>query len=168
MKFTALFATLCLALAGCSSVQMQKDPAADLGRLKKIFVEHRLADDHHLDELITAELRSLGIEATSGPLTMQPDRVDAVITYTDRWEWDFQSYMIEFNMRMRDARTDRLLAEVNYYHPAVLRKEPKAMLHEVLSSLFRNRKVQSKVIVAPTRDPQIPDRVRENLPPSGK
>jgi len=30
--------------------------------------------------------------------------------------------MIEFILRVRDARTDRLLAEVSFYHPAIVKK----------------------------------------------
>ncbi len=60
MKFSVAFlAFLSLLLCGCSSVTSQQDPSADLSRLKTVFVERRLADDHHIDQIITDELAAL-------------------------------------------------------------------------------------------------------------
>jgi hypothetical protein len=168
MKFSALLLALPLLLGGCSSLTTQKDPSVDLSRVKTVFVERRLADDHRVAELITAELNSLGLEATCGPLTMLTGRVDAVITYTDRWEWDFKSYLIELNVRVRDGRNDKLIAEISYYRPSILAKTPERVLHQLLPPLFKNRKIDSKITIAHPRDPDIPDSVRENLPAPGK
>ncbi len=161
MKLSALLLALGLLLSGCTSLQIQMDPSADLSHVKTVFVEHRLADDHHLDELITAELNTLGIQATSGPLTMQPDRVDAIISYTDRWEWDFKSYLIDLNLSVRDGRTDKLLAEVGYYRPSVASKTPQSMLHEMLPPLFKARNGHHKPAPGPVSDPGSPDNVSD-------
>lgn len=169
MKFSvALLAFLSLLLGGCSSVTSQQDPSVDLTRLKIVFVERRLADDHHIDQIITDELTALGLKVTNGPMTMKPDKVDAVVTYTDRWEWDFKAYLIEMNIRIRDAYTDKLLAEVSYYRPAILDKKPEAVVHQLLPPLFKNRPVKSKVTINPVRDPSVPDSVREDIPSAGK
>ena len=127
---------LCLALAGCADVSVHHDPKADLSRYRRFYVERRLGDDHHLDELLVQELRDLGREATSGPLTMRPDGVDASVTYTDRWAWDFKTYLIEFNFEVRDARTDKLLTTGRYYQPTLRSKAPVEMIRELLTPLF--------------------------------
>lgn len=163
LRYTQLLVVLLT--AGCASVTTHKDPSANLNHVKTVFVERRLGDDHHLDQLITNELQSLGLQVTNGPSTMQPDRVDAVVAYTDRWEWDFKSHLIEFNLIVRDGHNEKPLAEITYYHPSMLNQSPEKMLHEVLPPLFKkNHAVQSKVTISPLRDPAIPDSVRESIP----
>jgi len=169
MKFSALLLALpFLLLCGCSSIDTHQDPSVDLSRIKTVFVERRLADDHHIDQIITDELTALGIKATNGPLTMKPDKVDAIITYTDRWEWDFKAYLIEMNIRIRDAYTDKPLAEVSYYRPAIIDKKPDAVVHQILPPLFKNRPVKSKVTINKVRDPSVPDSLSEPLPSKEK
>jgi hypothetical protein len=126
-------------LAACSSVSTRHDPAVDLTRVHRFYVERRLGDDHHLDELIVQELQHLGREASSGPLTMKPDGIDAVVTYTDRWEWDFKTYLIELNMEVRDGHSDKLLTTGHFYQPSMTTKSPPAMIREILEPLFGPR-----------------------------
>lgn len=169
MKFSArLLALPLLLLCGCSTIDTHQDPSADLSRIKKVFVERRLADDHHIDQIITDELATMGIQATSGPLTMKPDKVDAIITYTDRWEWDFKAYLIELNIRIRDAYTEKPMADASYYRPAIIDRKPEVVIHQILPPLFKNRPVKSKLTINKVRDPNVPDSVREELPPEAK
>lgn len=122
---------------GCASnVSVHRDPQVDLTRYHRFYVERRLGDDHHLDELIVVELRRLGHEAWSGPLTMKPEGIDAVITYADRWTWDFKNYLIELSVEAHDARSDKLLTTGRYYQPSVTTKAPAEMIREMLQPLF--------------------------------
>lgn len=130
------FSLLALALAGCTSVSSNRNPAVDLSRYHSFFVEHLLTDNHRIDEQIVAELRSLGREATSGPLTMKPDHADAIVTYNDRWAEDFKKYLIDLHIDIRDARTDKPLTVGRYYQPSILTKQPAAMIHEILAPIF--------------------------------
>mgnify|MGYP003335330613 CR=1 FL=1 len=50
-------------LAGCSSVNSRQ--VVDLGRFQRFYVERRLNENNHLDELIAAELRARGRVAGS-------------------------------------------------------------------------------------------------------
>ena len=131
-----LFVLLGLALfAGCSSVETRK--VIDLAPFKHIFVIHRLGDDHHMDELFVTELRHLGHDASSGPRTLLPDNADAVLTYEDRWEWDFKTYLIEVNFALHTARTNKKLADGRYYSPSPKSKQPPEIVHELLGPLFK-------------------------------
>jgi len=95
--------------AGCSSTTSRK--VVDLAPFKHIFVIHRLGDDHHMDELFVSELQRLGHQASSGPRTLLPENADAVLTYEDRWEWDFKTYLIEVTLELHTARTNKKLAD---------------------------------------------------------
>lgn len=128
---------LCLvaALAGCSTENTRT--VVDLAPFKHIFVVHRLTDDRHIDELLVHELQQRGHEASSGPLTLLPENADAVLTYEDRWEWDFKSYLIELTFEIHTARTEKKLADGRYYQPTPKAKPPAEVVHELLGSLLK-------------------------------
>lgn len=126
-----------LAMAGCASVETRK--VGDLSRLKHVFVEHRLTDDRHLDEMLTQELTKLGYSASYGPLTMLPDNADAVLSYEDRWEWDFKTYLIELKVTVHTARTNKKLAEGSYYQPTPNSKPPAEVVNRVLVPIFAKK-----------------------------
>jgi hypothetical protein len=126
--------TLLLLLAGCSSVTARKVIALD--SFQRIYVERRLNENHHLDEIFVAELRRLGREASSGPLTMMPDKTDAILTYDARWEWDFQSYLIELNMQLHTTHGRKKLADAKCHQPTVKPRSPENVIREMLRQLF--------------------------------
>jgi hypothetical protein len=127
---------MALALTGCANVTSQRNPAINLARYQRFYVERRLADNQRLDELIVQELQRLGREATSGPLTMKPDGVDAIVTYSDRWAWDFKTYLIELNLEIRDARTDKPIMVGRFYQPSVSTKSPPEMIRALIARHF--------------------------------
>ena len=137
MKAVALLLVLLSLLAGCtSSVTARLAPSADLSRLKHIFVEHRLNDNHRLDELIVRELRSLGYEVADGPLTMMPPETDALITYEDEWVFDFTSHLTTLSINVADNRRHQPLAEGRYYRPSVTHMSPDEMVHLTVVKVF--------------------------------
>jgi hypothetical protein len=121
-------------LAGCSSVSARK--VVSLDRFQHIFVEERLNDNNHISDLLVAELRRLGRDASSGPLTMLPQNADAVLSYDTRWTWDFHTYLIELNVELRTAHSDKKVADGRYYQPSIKTKSPEAVIHEVLTRMF--------------------------------
>lgn len=153
MTLRFLLSLSVLLLAGCASVEIQREPTMDFTRVKTAHVVTRLGDDHRLDELIAAELRSLGLEVTYGHYTMRPDRVDVLIFYTDRWEWDFKSYLIQFDLKVLHGDSEKMLATVHYYRPSVISKTPQRMLHELLPPLFRSRAKPPAAPPAPVAKP---------------
>jgi hypothetical protein len=137
MKKLFLPIALALSLTACSTLNMHRESEANLTGLKKIYVEHRLADGRGLDSLIAQELTRLGYDASNGPMTMMPDHVEAVVSYVDQWNWDFSLYMIELDIEVSDPRTSKILATVRYFHPAVAGKSPEEMVQTVIDPLFR-------------------------------
>jgi hypothetical protein len=121
-------------LTGCSSVSARK--IVPLDRFHRIYVEQRLNDNHHLHEHFVAELRRLGREASSGPMTMMPERTDAVLTYDARWEWDFKSYLIELNFELHTVYPRKKLADARYHQPSIKTKQPPQVIRELLVALL--------------------------------
>src|SRR5690606_16137248 len=118
MKVTALLLSLVLLLSGCSTLNTYRSPTANLEQIQRYFVIHRLADNHHVDDTIVDHLRSLGFEAAAGPLTMMPQRMEAVITYHDDWAWDFRTYLFQLDIEIRQAHTNRPLLRGTYRQPS--------------------------------------------------
>lgn len=121
-------------LGGCTSFSARK--VVSLDAYHRIFVVQRLNENHHLDEIFVAELRKLGHEADSGPLTMLPEKTDAILTYDARWEWDFQTYLIELNMELHTTHSMKKLADANCHQPTVRPRAPEAVIHEMIDRLF--------------------------------
>jgi hypothetical protein len=133
-----LFALVALVFAGCSSLDTHD--VADLSSVQHIFVEHRLTDNHRIDEAIVAELKSRGYDASSGPLTMMPDNIDTIITYEDRWAWDFNSYLIDLTIEVRANFTHKPLARGHYHQASALTKSPPQVVHQIIDPMFKRRK----------------------------
>jgi hypothetical protein len=121
-------------LAGCSSVSARKVVALD--RFQRIFVEARLNDNDHIDELFVTELRRLGRDASSGPLTMMPEKTEVLLTYDARWQWDFKTYLIELNAELHTVYPRKKLADARYYQPTLRTKTPAQVVHEMVEALF--------------------------------
>lgn len=125
-------------LAGCSSLETNKE--GDLSTIHRIYVEHFLTDNHRIDEAIVADLKARGYEASSGPLTMLPERgIDAIITYEDRWAWDFNSYLIELRLEVRANFTNQPLAHGHYHQASALTKSPQEVVKQILDPLFKRK-----------------------------
>ncbi len=137
MKVTAILLSVAALLSSCSSVQTHRDPRVDLTHFKRFYVVHRLTDDNHIDDTIVAQLKALGREASAGPMTMMPQSVEAVVTYRDEWAWDFKSYLIQLDIEITQAHTNRPLAHGTYRQPTIVTKAPPAVVEEVLVPLFR-------------------------------
>ena len=139
MKCLPLLASAVLLFAGCSSVQIQKGSKTALTRRQRVYVEQRTNDSASLDARIVNELKTLGYDASAGPLTMMPDDTELVVTYDARWEWDFRHYLIDLGVTVRPASSFDVLARARYFHPGVTRKPPEEMIHELLAPLFRRK-----------------------------
>jgi hypothetical protein len=148
----ALMALSAVALAGCSQFSTREAPEVTPKRIDHVFVEHRLSDGRNLDELIAADLRSRGYDASCGPLTMMPAGEDAIVSYQDTWTFDFTTYMIELDVSVRDARTDAEIATGRYFHPSVTGTKPAKMVSKVLDQIFQPHVPPVKTILPPPSD----------------
>jgi hypothetical protein len=59
------------------------------------------------------------------------------VSYTDRWEWDFKDYMIEFRVEVRDARNDKPLGTGSYYQASLKTKSSAEVVRLVIEPLFK-------------------------------
>ncbi len=135
-----LFSLLVLSLAavlgaGCTT-SVSSRQVIPLDRFQRVYVERRLNDNHRLDELFVAELRRLGRVVESGPLTMMPEKTDAVLTYDARWEWDFKDYLIELNYEVHTVHPRKKLADARYHQPTIKPKPPAEVVRELVARLF--------------------------------
>jgi len=134
LKALALL-VIATAFLGCANLSTRK--VMPLDRFQRIYVQTSLTDNHHLSEYLVAELRRHGREASSGPRTMMPETTDAVLTYTDRWAWDFKDYLIELTVEVHTARANKKLADGRYYQPSIKTKATEAVVAEIITPLFR-------------------------------
>ncbi len=128
-----------LLLTGCSTA-LSVRKATDLAPYKRIYVESRLSDNHRLDEQLANELKSYGIDATFGVATMRPERgIDAIMTYEDRWQWDFKDYLIDMQIDLRETRGNKPLATGHYHQAGITTKTSAEVIHLILHPLFQAR-----------------------------
>lgn len=136
MKRFACFLLLGALLTGCATLSTRQLPQTDLRQPTRFFVVHRLADDRRIDLLIVAELERLGRIASSGPITMLPDDAEIVVSYEDRWAWDFGTYLVELSMDFRRAKTDKPLASAYYHRAIISRQAPITTVRAMLDPLL--------------------------------
>jgi len=123
---------------GCLHVSSRIDPKTNLSELKKIYVLHLLVDGRGTDQLIARELRLRGYDASAGPRTEMPPKVDAVIVYDDQWTTDMSTYMISLDFQVRTPRTDRPLAVAFIRHLSLTLTggNPRRLVDKVIDKLF--------------------------------
>ncbi len=111
------------------------DPTADLGDIDSIYVTKLALDKRGVNLLIVDKLKSIGYTVRTGEEA--PSDVDVVVTYKDKWMWDFKMYMLELTVTIRDPKTNFPLASGNSYHTSLTRKSPKEMVSEVIDNIFK-------------------------------
>ena len=84
-------------------------------------------------------MKARGYEASCGPLTLLPDNTQAIITYEDRWAWDFNNYLIELRLEMRENFTGKPLATGHYHQASALTKSPPEVVRQILDPLFKRK-----------------------------
>lgn len=132
----AALAAAALLLAGCSNFSTRTAASLQPKRINHVYVEHRLADGRNLDQLIAAELRRRGYDATGGPATMMPDGEEAIVSYVDTWSDDFTIYLIELDVDVRDAKSGVVIGTGKYFKPSVIGTNPEQMIAKVLDKIF--------------------------------
>ena len=131
MKFVFLF----ILLSGCvnNSIHIVDSPNK-LKNIKSIFVEKLPADGRGVNQLIVNKLVTMGYQATTEQ--PQPENVDAIITYRDKWRWDMAMYMLSLSIKIKEPDTEFPIASGNSLHTSLTRKTPEGMVNEVLTNIF--------------------------------
>ena len=125
-------------MAGCSKALIKSDsaPGTNLATFKTFYVQKSPPDERGLEVVIANKLNELGFQATSGVDATPADPVDAVVTYKDRWMWDFTMYMLEIDIELHDPDSNFVFASGNSYRTSLVRKPPEEMIDEVLRDIF--------------------------------
>jgi hypothetical protein len=139
LKKVLTFAVVCaaLALGACATLESAKAPDANVQGLKSFYVTRVPEDDRGIDKMIAARLSTMGYLATSGDAPQSPERVDAVVTYQDRWMWDITMYMIKLDVQLHDGSSGAVIARAQAVRPSLQRKSPEGMVQEVLGEIFK-------------------------------
>jgi len=107
-------------------------------KLRTFYVRKHADDDYNLAEDIAAELQRMGFRATSGSAQSPPGRVDAVVSYMDRWVWDMTMYMLSLDIQLREPGSDVILATSKTVRSSLIRKSQQEMIRETLTKLLKN------------------------------
>lgn len=110
-----------------------------VSKMRTFYVRKHAEDDYKLDEDITDQLRAMGYRATSGSAPSPAGKVDAVITYTDRWTWDLTMYMLSLDVQLREPGSDFTLATAKTVRTSLVRKSQKEMVRETLTKLLKDQ-----------------------------
>jgi len=111
------------------------DPSANLDKLRVVQVRKLEGEDGTIQKLIASNLRKRGYEVSED--AKPPEKVDAVVTYVDKWMWDFTMYLFELTVTVREPKSDFPLATGNSLHSSLTRLSPPEMVDEVVGNIFK-------------------------------
>jgi len=103
-----------LLLGGCASYDAMVVHGKKLAGTTRFFVLSNQNDNHALDRHIAEALKARGLQVETGPLTMMPENTQAIITYQDRWTWDFGEHLVYLTLNARDALSNEAISAVTY------------------------------------------------------
>ena len=129
---------LLLAQLGCATTTLDADvdPSTNLDALERFVVVKFGPDNRGIEDLIAQALVERGKSAVAVDARPDPVDADVVVTYQDKWMWDFTMYMIELRVVLRDPETDYVLATGTSYRTSLARKTPLEMAREVVGEIF--------------------------------
>ena len=133
---TLLVLSLSLQLGGCATYEAQVDRGRSVARLKNFFVVSNLNDNHALDAHIAASLKARGREAGTGPLTMMPDEAQAIVTFQDRWDWDFGEHLVYLKIMVRDPQATQPFATETFVAKVPLRESAADTIDRMVGRLL--------------------------------
>lgn len=161
MRNPVILLGLGLLLGGCASFDAQVERGHSLAKVQRYFVVSNLNDNHALDQQIAEAFKARGFEVETGPLTMMPDNNQAVITYQDRWAWDFGDHLVFLKFAVRDTRSEQSFAAVTFNASIPLRKSTSEIVGLLVDRLFDNRPSTHHEGGSPDQDPNAVPKKRD-------
>jgi hypothetical protein len=133
-----LFTTI---LSGCAVNKMDAQifPDQDLSKINSFYVVKLDADERGVNELITSKLSAIGKQASTGSAANAPAKVDALVTYTDKWMWDITMYMLELTVVIQDPTDKFPIAKGYSMHTSLTRLSPEKMVDEVITNIYKKQ-----------------------------
>lgn len=134
-----LVALLALAsLLGCASGAGRYAgtlPGSRLGEMQRFYVQHQPEDPRDIHLAIQEELRALGFAVDAGKGAPEGE-YDAIVTYRDRYLWDFTMFCLQLTLYVTDTRTGFVTATGWSWRPSAVRKTPQGHARIILAELF--------------------------------
>jgi hypothetical protein len=129
-------------LSGCAvnRESANVNPGVDLNSLKNFYVVKFGPDNRGINSVIRDRLITMGYSASTGTDNKPPRKVDAIVTYRDKWQWDITMYLIELTITLRNPDTEFPMAVGNSYHTSLTRRTTEQMVEEVLRNIFAKAK----------------------------
>jgi hypothetical protein len=134
-----LFAVLCACalFAGCASTQSNVvEPGRSLKDVERFFVLRNLKDNHRVHDSIVRALKARGLHAESGPITLLPKDAQVVITYEDRWSWDFGNHMVSLKLGARDPSAVFPYVTASFLDHVALKTDVDAVTSQLVGELL--------------------------------
>lgn len=133
---------LMMLMSGCAVNKMEAKifPNQDVSKLNSFYVVKLDADKRGVNELITKKLLSIGKKASTGIEKTPAERVDAIVSYTDKWMWDITMYMIELTVVINDPLDGFPIATGYSMHTSLTRLSPEEMVDEVITNIYKEQK----------------------------
>jgi hypothetical protein len=132
-----VFTLLGILIAGCATYTADVEPSTQLTAYKRLWVKSNLDDNHSIDRVLVEVLRSRGFEAEFGPLTMMPRETQAIVSFRDRWTWDFKNHMTALEVIVQDVRSEKQVAIASFVGPASLTISPREVVERLVSDLVK-------------------------------
>jgi len=129
-----------LLLGGCASYDTHVERGKSLASVKRFFVVTNLNDNHALDRGIAEALKAHGFTAGTGPRTMMPEDTQAIVTYQDRWAWDFGDHLVFLTIGVNDALSLDRIASVTFSASIPLREPVPTTVGRLVVRLVAGRK----------------------------
>jgi hypothetical protein len=135
-----------LGLCGCASYTADVEPDAKVASYSRYWVKTNLDDNHAIDRLLVRVLMAHGFVAEAGPLTMMPRNTQAIVTYRDRWAWDFKDHMTSLEVTIQDAGSEKQIGYARFVGPASMTTSPLEVVERLVRDL---QKAKPRVIETP-------------------
>jgi hypothetical protein len=129
-----------LLLAGCASYDAHLVRKKGFTGVKRFFVLTNLNDNHALDHRIAEALQAHGYTVETGPRTMMPEDTQAIVSYQDRWSWDFGDHLVYLTIGAEDALTNEPIAVVSFSVSIPLREPVPTTIGRLVNDLLTGRK----------------------------
>jgi hypothetical protein len=123
--------------AGCATYTAHVEPSTELTAYKRLWVKSNLDDNHSIDRVLVEVLRSRGFETQFGPLTMMPRETQAIVSFRDRWTWDFKNHMTALEVMVQDVRSEKQVAAATFVGPASLTVSPRDVVERLVHDLVK-------------------------------
>lgn len=134
-----LLSSVLMILTGCATYEATVERGHNLKTLQRFFVISNLNDNHGLDHQIALALQSHGLKAEVGPLTMMPEETQAIVTYDDRWTWDFSDHLVDLRISLRDTRSEQDFASASFRAKIPVHKPTPDIVAQVVAELLAKK-----------------------------